>query len=658
MAADQLEKFYGLESDYDPDANHVLRRAVAMAQRRRNYEEMWRANIFAFVAHAIYDVGSAPRQFDPAVAPELQGYFNSKMNTFGFRFTDIRYPLEFAVIMRKMAMEMKNIPDPNWRDITQKDQSVCDLFSRVYEDVLYNESFGEYEMFEAFLNKNVFGTTVLWSRIVDFDNKISEPKWDETKKDWGYDKKTPRIRKLVTSCVDLRHVLFDEGATKPTLEDCDDAIIFEYFSEDRGNQIFGKAKLEALNIKPCAVTKCFQDVSDRMGGDTKLVYEVMHYQNCRTDDAIDLINGKTLKKTPIIMRPFRGEKWLPLSILTDHKVPGCIYGYGEPTILKAFREIKNKNRNLIYDIIKKMSKPTLFVDPLSTFNENEFMFGADIIRVAINDVKPLEIHPDLNPAIELDKMTDNDTILVSGVNIADTSVAPANEKATKTIQRKESQVAVIDLGMSLNTCTGLQRFHHINANLLTLNLRVPRLDEAGKAVPMEVTLKGKQMFRGKGDKSNSFITQPAEGSHTFEYFGEDLVGHHFVPQLEMGNIAVSEIADKAMKMEGMEQMRENAQIDPSCFDPHTANQMIAEWYDFPKEIAPDKQGQGTGAPGQMSPEDKANQTAQQMGAVVPKEVSTANQFKNVQQATVMAPGTPGAAPMGAPRAPASVPAAR
>lgn len=643
------KKYYGLDG-YDPDVDRWLKRAAAMKTRRSFFEEMWRTNIYAFVAHAIYDEGYSKRQFDPSIAPELQGYFNTKLSSLGFRFSDIRYPLEFAVIMRKMAVEIKNIPQPDWKVEYEDDQSPALLFKSVYNDILYNQTDSEYEDFEGWLCKNVFGTSIYWSRMVEYPNTISIPIKEGKDGEWEYEKKTKNVKKFKYSNIDLRHVLLDEGCTKPTLEDCDDAIVFEYFSEDKADAMLDEEILKRLNVKPCKRSEAFQDVNDRAGGDTKLVYEFMNCYNKRKDEWTRIINGKKYKTSPIPMNDERGEKDIPLSLLIDHKVPGQPYGYGEPTIIRPFREIKNKNRNLIYDVTKKTAKPTITVDPMSTFNEDEYMFGQDILRVAPSDFGTIPVTANLQPAIDLDKITDNDTIVTTGVNILDASAAPSEEKATKTLQRRESQVAVIDLGMNLNTAVGLKRLHKINANIILLNLRIPKFDKDDKQT---VTTEGSKIFKNqtKNTKLPKFFSEKKHGSHTFEYKGEDLE-YRFTPVVKMGNIALTETLKNGIEMEGLNSV---AQVAPNVYDQRVAGKILVDMYNFPKELIPEEQSTAGQIQPSQSPEDSANQIARKAGAILPEEIALKNQAKNAQQDQTMAEDAQRADAMGGGGAPNGVP---
>lgn len=662
--------YYGIEkamleqskNDGDKCVLRWLERAQAMKNRRQYFEEMWKRSIFAFIAHAVYG-GDAKRSFDPDTAPELQGYFSSKVNSMGFRFTDVRYPLEFAVIMRKLAMEIKNIPPVEWMLPEEDDQSPAILFENVYNQIMTEEAKEDFENFELWLGKNVFGTSVAWSRMIEYKKKLRTFKGMKVLEDGTqepeYETSDVVVKKFKYSNWDLRHILIDEGCTSPSLDDCEDGIAFEYYSENKANEVFGKDVLDKLGAKACLRSEAFQDINDRNGGDQKKVYEVMHCYNEVTDEYTVIISGKWYKTTPIPTLDDCGEKKIPFTFFVDHVVPGQPYGVGEPAIIKAFREIKNKNRNLIYDVTKKTAKPTLIIDPLSAFDEEKYVFGQDFIRAAPTDVSPLNITPNLQPALDLDKITDQDIIITTGVDILNTAAAQGQETATKTLERKDSQVAIVDLGMRFNVSCGLTRLHSINANIILLHLQKPDFKEDGtkeEEKTRDIMLKNKKLFRGKFADSPKFAQEDGQGYQHFTYKGSDLK-YRFKPTLKYGSIALSKHLQEQLDLEGISTM---AKITPNVMDEFTAGSIIQKMYNFPKELVKSQQpvvDPNNPNAAAMTETDTINQLLQQKGALLPQNVLQGNQFKNDQMAQMaqqMAGSTqgaqaapPAAAPVGA-----------
>lgn len=635
------KKYYGKEeNEIAEPIREILTRAEAMKQRRSRYENMWRNNIYAFVAFAVY--GDEPqRQFDPDTTPELQAYYNDRFSSGGFKFTDTRYPLEFAVILRKMAQEMPNLARPDWKINGEEDQSPALLWKAVYDEIMY-EAESDFEDFETYLGKDVFGTAFTWSRMEEYKSTIRVANEDpESEEKWVESNESKTIKRFTYSAMDVRNVLIDDGCKKTSLRDCEDAIVFEYLGEGRAKQIYHDVYFEGLGIKPTLPNMAFQDFDTLFGGDNKQMYEVMHYYNLCKDSHYTIINGVEVRESPIPTKTRRGEKKIPLAMFVDHKIPGSPYGIGECTITKAFREIKNKNRNLIYDVTKKGAKPTIAVDPLSPFNEETYVWGSDFLRIAPNDMQPIPVNVNLDPALNLDERTDNDVTIATGVNISDTSQAPSSEKATKTVIRKESQVAVVELGLTFNTNVGFRRLHTINADIIRLHLLSP--DFGGK---LSVTTENRQLFRSQNPKNGKMVEEPKKGNYLFKYTHED-VNYEFMPILIAGNLAVSKELKKGVIREDIALL---AQIAPDALDPIGVATVLMEDGQLPKQILRQPENE---QPDQNDPDA----IAQKYGALVPEEIEKANQFKNAQKAKGMEQSAQGNAPVGAVPAPAGQPVA-
>lgn len=611
----------GATEPVESRVHHWLCRAEKMKIRRSFFENMWRDSLFAFAAFAVNGTTTAKNSFDSSVAPELQAYFNNKFTSSGFRFTDMRYPLEFAVVMRKLATEIKNLPVPDWAVLNSDDQSPAILWKHVYLQACA-EAGAEYEDFETWLQKNIFGTSIRWSRLVSYTRSSQEPTVSESGQ-IAYTTTQHNVRDFKSTTVDLRHVLLDEGCRNSDLSDCEDAIVFEYYSKDQGQLIFGDVDFTGLGIAPMARNNVFQDINDLNGGDAKEVYEVMNCYNQTRDEYCLLINGVEVRRSPIPMKSFNSKKEIPLALFVDHKIPGQPYGYGEPAIVKAFREIKNKNRNLIYDVTKKAAKPTLAIDPLSTFQEETYTWGQDFVRVAPGDMTPIPVEANLDAPLRLDEMTDNDIIIATGVNILSTANPDHGETATKTVVRKESEVLLIDLGLHFNSITGLSRLHRINANILQLHLKTP-VPGGGER---KVTTEGKQIFRSQLESTpEKFLEEDSSGVHTLAYKGED-IDYEFKPIIKLGNIAVSEQLQKNVEMEGVELLIKAA---PEAVDQLGLGEFIRERHNFPESVLKKSEDQGMPGLGAKTEEDTVNELIKQAGGVLPEDQQAINQYKNAK----------------------------
>lgn len=633
-------------------ALHWLQRKEQMKIRRSFFEDMWRRSLFSFVAFAVNGEEPGKRSFDPDTAPELQGYYNSKYTTYGFKFTDVRYPLEFAVVMRKLATEVKNLPKPEWRIPGADDQSPALLWKNVYNQAM-DEAEGDYEDFESFLQKNIFGTAIRWSRMVSYDNTVQEPSiTDNGMVSW--DKKTHSVREFKSTTKDLRHIFLDDGCTSSTLSDCEDGIATEYLTEENGKKIYSDVDFEGLGIKAVPKKELFQDVNDLNGGDSKNFFEVDNCYNEITDMYDVMINGVVVRSSPIPMSSCRGKKKIPFALLVDNKIPGQPYGYGEPAVIKAFQEIKNKNRNLIYDVTKKGAKPTLAIDPLSTFNEETYTFGQDFVRVSPKDMAPIPVVSNLDAPLKLDEITDNDVTMVTGVNIKDTVAPPSDETATKTVTRKESQVLLIDLGLYLNSIAGLKRLHTINANILRLHLRAPQMGPDGEEKPRRVTMEGSKIFRSKHAKTpTDFIQEEAQGVQTFEYKGED-VDYDFEPILAVGNIAVSEQLKKNMQNETAEKM---VKFTPEAIDQFGMAEFLRQNGELPSTVLKTQEKPQGVNPSPDSEEDTIAGIIAKAGGILPEQNQMINDYKNAQKSKIVADQAASPEAMGGAGAPLGVPVA-
>jgi len=603
--------------DSDQKVHKILLRLSKMKERRHHFEKMWRNSLLSFVAFAIYDKDAGPGklQYDIEKSPEIQSYYNNLIGG-GFKYSDVRYPLEFSIVMRKMATEIPNFPDLRWIVEGEKDQSPAVLWKHVYNSITYDSEL-DYETFELWLGKNVFGTSISWSRLEENTYEIKEPSVDDSGKiSWKNKKKT--VHEFQCDSVDLRNVLIDDNCKKSSLKDADDCAVFEYLSEDKIRNLypdmhFGVDVPEGVDPSKCfapvSTSHTFQDLDELYGGNQKQVYELIHYYNVRTDSYVRIMNGKEfLPETGIIQKTYNGKKMLPIAFFVDHKIPGVPYGYGEPVIAKAFREIKNKVRNVIFDVTKKVAKPTIAVDPLSPFKEESYVWGQDFIRVAPRDLMPLNITANLDPAMNLDKTTDNDVIITTGINITDTANTGSNETATKTVIRKESQVAVVELGMRFNTSVGLRRFHLINSCILLLYINTPVFDSENQK--RSIVTKNEKMFRSKGP--NKFTTEPKKGEHVFTFKGEDLK-YTFKPIPELGNIAVTKTLEKGMFMEGSELL---FRYSPEALDKAGLADFICQQYSIPDTVLAQKK--------KTILDSDPDLIAQNAGAILPEEVKQAN----------------------------------
>lgn len=657
-------KVYGKElnkDSFEEKELYWIDRMQAMKQRRDYFEPMWRAALFDFAAHlqGISKTGASAKFDSNAPAPSWNDYADNVFSG-GFKATDMRYPLEFAIVMRKLATEAANLPYVAWKILGETDQSPALLFEQVYLQSFYNDENLGLEEIELLLNKNIFGASIAYSRAIAYSNTINTPTERGEDGEWVYEKSENKMIKIKCTNKDIRHVLIDEGCTSPSLSDADDCVVFDYYSGD-GVQLkkeFPNVNFEEKGITPIKRSETFQDINDVMGGDQKTVYEVANCYNKVLDEYTILINGRMVRTSPIPMLPNRGEKELPISIIVDHKIPNCPYGYGEPAIIRVFRQIKNKNRNLIYDVTRKTAKPTLVVDPNSSFSEEDYFWGQDILRLDPNAMKPVPINANLDWALDLDARTDQDIVIATGVNHLDNASSGADETATKSVLRKESGLALVNFGLTYNTMCGFKHMHEVNANLLITNLKSPNFQPHSydeKTDTRTINTENIQIFNAKTPKTQAkgkFVAESRSGVSAFTYKWED-VKHYFVPVLKVGNIAVSEQLEKNLKLEGLQSM---AQIAPQSYNQEAAANIIRDLFGFPEELVITKEvvQQDTAT----TPNQEVADAIRKYGAPLSEEQNISLTVQNAQKAQGVPAAPEGSAPMGesgAPTGPAPAP---
>lgn len=621
-----IDKDGFVKESEDHECHEILQRLTLMKERRANYENMWRNALYAFVAFAIYDNKMANLQYDDSIAPEIQSYHNNRISGTGFKFSDTKYPLEFAIVMRKMATEIPNLPEIEWEIDNEDDQTPSFLWKKVYDKIM-SDAGSEFELFELWLGKNVFGTSISWSRLEEATYTLRNPETLKNEDGDNYiswDKgKEHIVHEFKSEAVDLRNVLIDDGCKKVNLTDADDCAVFEYLSEDKAKSLYPEIDWESGNFQAVKPAHTFQDINELFGGDAnKKLFELIHYYNVRQDKYVRMINGKKAKPTcGIIMKDRKKRKKLPIAFFVDHKVPNSPYGYGEPVIARQFRIIKNKVRNLVFDITKKSAKPTIAIDPLSPFDESKYVWGQDFVRVAPRDMAPIAINANLDPANNLDKVTDNDVIVCTGINITDTANTSMGETATKTVIRKESQVAVVELGMQFNTSVGLKRMHEINADIIRLWLVSPAFSDGENKT---IITENERIFKRPAGKEK-YTTEKKKGKHVYRWKGDE-IDYSFSPVPRLGNIAVTKTLEKAILTEGADMM---AKLTPEAIDQEGLAKYIATVYKIPEEVLKQKK--------ESVLDDDPDLMAKKAGAIMPPEVDAAVNNKlnnNAQNETI------------------------
>lgn len=595
-------------------------RGTRMEQRRAYFEPFWRSGITSFFQGIMGERSNGDR---PLYNTLYEQYDFSLFSRDGMRFNDIRYPLLHSVIMRALASELPNKPKINFIAEGTNDQSKPIAFKHLFDQVLY-EMNSDQEDFEIFLDKRIFGTSGVMVYTEQYDVTVKDPMQSGDSENLEYKKKTKKIKQCKYRKIDLRHLLIDEHCTRTDLEDADYASYDEYFSKESFMQKFAKygeekCKKAASSVASKEEASVYQNWYDTK--DAEFV-KVRHNFD-KIQDCYHIIAGAgqgTLMNdidSPIPRIAGRKGKDLPFALAIQYKIPGAPYGYGDAHVTRSFSQIKNIVRIMILEITQKSAKPMLAVDPLSSFDEQGFEWGQDFIRVSPNELREIAINPDLKSLYQLDDLTDDDIIRVTGINISDTSNTDDDETARKTIIRRESQVALVELTMNYMSCSFFNRLYTLMKDEIRLHYGID--------------LKNGEKIKVKS--KNALITRNKKGqlseekTNGFRYFDikEGDVDLDLSLDLELGNIASSRELEKAIIGESLSTISPFAQN----FDGDGIAKYIQEGYKMPETVLKQPQGQISG----QDPKQIAN-------AQVPQEMLPQQEQQMQQAMSQSAPQPP------------------
>lgn len=575
-----LSEDLGRENITEAEVNQIWEsRRSRMVARRQRFEGMWRIGIGRFfdgISTGVVGPGSTQLLYDPI----YEQYDTSLFSRDGLRFNQLKYPLLPAIVMRGLANEIPNKPKINFVAVGKNDQSVTIPFRNLFNQVLY-EMDADQEDFEIFLDRRIFGSSIVMVMTESYEVTVNDPAHKNG--EYVYEKKTKKIKQCGYKKLDLRHVFLDEHCKKTSLEDCNYAQVDEYLLKAEAVQQLKKydeAKVKAAieesprdtqiydtgfdlsNQQFVRITHCFDKIHDR--------YHI-------------LINGCVINKidSPIPRIAGRKGKDIPLSMTVMYKIPGAPYGYGDSHLTTHFNTIKNLVRMMILEITQKSAKPTMAVDPLSAFDEQAFEWGQDFIRVSPNDLKEISINPNLKFLYDLDSLTDNDIIRATGIDVNDTASAGENETARKTIIRRESQNALIELMMNYMTSSFFKRTY----TLLKDDIKLHYLEKMYNGEQVQVKVKDTELVRNNGGVDEA----PVKGFRYFDLKEEDLDMDTDL-DLEMGNIASSRELEKALAKEGID----SAAPFMEGFDINGMARYIQEQYGMPKSVLAQAQDQFEG----------------------------------------------------------------
>ena len=535
-------------------ATHVLAECEKMRLSREYKETEWNEANHAYQTV----INEYKRSFNQDQAPEIQ-YREKQMS-------DIKLPLEFAVIQRKLTYIMSNVPIPKWiaegseiDDETR--QAKGKTFGYIFDYVWYLCD-GDWELFKTIISSLIYSIGyVSWFHEY-YTQEVEVP---DSFKDGviTYKKVTKVVSRTKVRNEDVRHVLLDYNASD--LRDVRKGAFIRHYDKSKFDTLFKAEQYDTANIQAISPTECFQKVGEEQSNQQKEIYETLYYYDEGMDRFAIICNGyhlnpydgKRVNEENKTWSPIPSEdKKFPCAFWIDHYLDSELYALGECTLVKPFREIKNKTRNMVFDVMKKIAFQTIIIDPLSDFDEDEYEFGQPFIRADINDVKPMPVSANLDFTVRMDEGTNNDIAMFTGINITDTGNPEKNETATKTAARRESQFAIIENYIKQNMTNGWKRLWLGMKGTIKLGYSIPQ--EEGKGFMIRTD--GVKLFRSSGN----ITEEEQEGSFMFETNGEDYEGgFELIP--EMSNVAYTKELEDEKKRESIASLKEYQQGEVNTF---------------------------------------------------------------------------------------------
>ena len=552
-------------------------RRIRMDAHRKQFEPIWETGIRRFFRGILTGSGDTGNRLYDTI---YEQYDLSMFSREGLRFNDLKYPLLHMVVIRAMASEFKNRPSAKFIAIGKNDPSKAIGFTHLFNQVL-SEGDADQEDFEVVLDRRIRGTGAVLQLTEKRDVTVKDPIVGDDG-ELEYEKKTKKIMEVGYRKVDLRNVYLDEHCRKSNLKDCRYAIVDEYFGKDDFLDRYGDLDFDVDEV----IAERKKDTSNPFVDESSNLYiRVSHAFDQITDSYDILMFGKKINKpgAPIPRIAGRHGKEIPIVLAPMYKIPDCPYGYGDANVTTAFNSIKDLARLMIFEITQKMSKPMFFVDPNSNFDEQTMEWGEEFFRVKPDEVKQMDINPNTDILEKMDQKTDEDTIKATGININDTTNADVQETARKTVIRRESQNAIIELGMNYLSIVYYKRLY----GLLKDDIRLHYTAMLKRGDKVSVKTEDVKLTRGKDGALKEY------GVSGWRYFDveSDDIDMDMDVVLEIGNIAVSEQLEKALKFEAVEA----AKAAPQGFSQSGLAKYIQETADMPDYVLADAVGAIDGA---------------------------------------------------------------
>jgi hypothetical protein len=575
---------YGQQKNtYSSEEQEVLQLMNVDKIARVYYENNWRE--FNYCYQMILYEYSYQRQFNPSLPLEQQvrNMFPEK------KLADYKLPLEFAVITRQIADELQSIPKPHWTSMTENPAArdgKSKIFQKVY-DYVYDQCDGDWEDFKTRLGKAIYGTAI--EHVFHEYSEYPDYEADGVEDDGQVNFK--KINRVVSRTrfkyMDLRHVLVDCNATD--INDAEHCFIISNINFPTFKKLFGNEKMfDISNVQPIKPTEVFVTLGEARKGSTFPVVQLSLFNDVPNNRVMWLANGKRInrKDLHIPIPSVNGRPMLPIAVHYESKADNEFYGISKCSIIKPFREVKNKLRNAFFDIAKKMAFNTLVIDPMSDFDETTYEFGQPFIRAIPDEIKPIPASGNLQPVVDLDRQTDQDIITFTGINILNTAGGSSSESATKTAVRQESQVKLVELGLKMNSYHGLKRRATLLKQLIRLHYASGRVRKIvnGETVPMVISTPGVQLKRGILN-TNKIFEEKINGTGRFELKQKDMQDDVELI-MEGGNVAATKELVKARQLDAAKFIMA-IPADPqnqANYDVKALIKWAVQWGELPKEI--------------------------------------------------------------------------
>lgn len=556
--------------DKDSTEAEWTARRMRMAAHREQFETLWTTGMQRFFQGILKTYNVTSRRIYDSL---YEQYDLSLFSREGLRFTDLKYPLIHSIALRGLAAELANKPKVNFVALGSNDPSKTTAFKHLFDQVLY-EMDADQEDFEIFLDRRILGSAAVMVLTEEYEMTVKDPVFKGEK--MTYEEKTKASRQTLYKKIDLRNLYLDEHCKKTSLADCSYLQVDELYAKDEFLQRFakyGEATIDAAKVLEIDSNKNTNPFIDQVG------VEWVRVTHCfdRVYDAYHVLgNGHLLNDVgnPIPRIAGRKGKELPVALAIMYKIPNAPYGYGDPHVTTAFNSIKDMVRLMILELTQKSAKPTMAVDPMSPFDEQGFDWGQDFIRVAPNDLHEIKMNADLDILYKLDELNDNDIIRATGININDTSNTDMDETARKTVIRRESQNAIIELGMNYLSASFFKRLY----TLMKDDIRLHYSAMLKNGDELSVRTKDVKLTRAPG-KKGGFKEEKVVGYRYFDLEPGDF-DFDMELDLEIANISTSRELEKAIQQEGLEK----TQFAPQGFDQAGLAKYIQEVCDMPETV--------------------------------------------------------------------------